>query len=69
MVKGIIDAFDHMEFCLFINLTNNWAGQVKKLDLGFQDLGYGITRMYLRFNLTEQLNENMISSYRAGFLS
>ena len=27
MVKGIINAFDHMEFCLVINLTMaaNWA--------------------------------------------
>ena len=27
MVKGIINAFDHMEFCLVINLTigGNWA--------------------------------------------
>ena len=27
MVKGIINAFDHMDFCLVINLTmgDNWA--------------------------------------------
>ena len=27
MVKGIMNAFDHMEFCLVINLTmgGNWA--------------------------------------------
>ena len=30
MVKGIINAFDHMEFCLVINLTmaSNWATSV-----------------------------------------
>ena len=30
MVKGIINAFDHMEFCLVINLTmaSNWANSV-----------------------------------------
>ena len=48
MIKGIINAFDHMEFCLVINLTTTVVGG-KGTVLGLQVLLPGMLVLLLAF--------------------